>query len=37
MRGLPNIEPSRFIISMIVSREPAGPSGLPPMQAPNWR
>ena len=23
MRGLPKIEPSRFIISMIVSREPA--------------
>jgi hypothetical protein len=36
-RGLPKIEPSRFIISMIVSREPAGPAGLPFMQAPNWR
>ena len=36
MRGLPKIEPSRFIISMIVSREPAGPSDFPAMQAPNW-
>ena len=27
-RGLPKIEPSRFIISMIVSREPAGPERL---------
>ena len=36
-RGLPKIEPSRFIISMIVSREPAGPTDLPLMQALNWR
>jgi hypothetical protein len=37
MRGLPKIEPSRFIISMIVSREPAGPADFPFIQAANWR
>ena len=37
IRGLPNNEPSRFIMSTIVTAEPDGPIGLPDMQAPNWR
>ena len=36
IRGLPKIEPSRFIMNMMVSCEPAGPSALPAMHAPNW-
>src|SRR5438876_2479436 len=31
------MDPSRFIMNMIVTRESAEPNGLPDMQAPNWR
>jgi hypothetical protein len=30
-------EPSRFSMNMIMSCEPAGPSGFPALQSPNWR